>query len=368
VPSPAAETAPVETQESSRITRYQWLVLLVAWLGWVFDSMDSTIYALVLDPALRELLAQGGAPPSPGEIGFHGGIIFSIFLVGWAVGGVAFGILADRLGRTRVLIVTILIYAAFTGLAAASHTWWQLAIFRFVTALGIGGEWAAGASLVVEVWPEKKRAWAAGLLQSAWAVGFFIAALVNLALKDHGWRTVFLVGIVPALVAVVVRFAVKEPERWVKARQEGAVAAGAWRGLAELFAPALRRDTLVGASLAFVAVFGLWGVTNWVPTLVRALPDLQGRSPSELSAWTSYATMALNAGSFVGYLSFGPLADVFGRRAIFALMCLGSLAMVPTTFLTHYPAALRIPTRSSSGSPSRATGRAASTRSSSLSP
>jgi MFS family permease len=318
------------------VTPYQWLVLVVAWLGWVFDSMDSTIYALVLHPALHDLLDRGAGAPTPEQIGWHGGIIFSIFLVGWAVGGVGFGILADRLGRTKTLVLTILIYAAFTGLAAASDTWWQLALFRFLTALGIGGEWAAGASLVAEVWPEEKRAWAAGLLQSAWAVGFFFAALANLALKGYGWRAVFLVGIAPALVALLVRFAVKEPERWVKARGEAGAGGSTWRSVAELFGPTLRRDTLVGSSLAFVAVFGLWGATNWVPTLVRTLPDLSGLPDAELSEWTSYATMALNAGALVGYLAFGPLADAFGRRPIFGLMCLGSLVMVPATFFTPH--------------------------------
>src|SRR5215467_373854 len=126
------------------ITRYQWLVLLVAWLGWVFDSMDSTIYALVLQPALRDLLqGHSSVVPSQQAIGWYGGIILSIFLVGWAIGGVVFGLLADRFGRTRVLIWTILLYAIFTGMAALSVTWWQLAVFRFLTALGIGGEWAA---------------------------------------------------------------------------------------------------------------------------------------------------------------------------------------------------------------------------------
>src|SRR6516165_6980689 len=165
------------------VTRYQWLVLLVAWLGWVFDSMDATIYALVLHPALYDLLGgRAHGEVSQEAIGWYGGIIFSIFLVGWAVGGVAFGVLADRVGRTRVLVWTILIYAIFTGLAALSRTWWELAVFRFITALGIGGEWAAGAALVAEVWPESVRAKAAGLLQSAWAAGFLLAAVISLVL------------------------------------------------------------------------------------------------------------------------------------------------------------------------------------------
>lgn len=318
------------------VTRYQWLVLFVAWLGWVFDSMDSTIYAMVLHPALHELLgARTGDVVSQEAIGWYGGIIFSIFLIGWAIGGVLFGVLADRFGRTKTLIFTILIYAVFTGLAALSATWWQLALYRFLTALGIGGEWAAGAALVAEVWPEQKRARAAGILQSAWAAGFFIAALVNLLLRESGWRPIFVVGVLPAVIAMFVRLWVKEPERWVKAHeQEQKPGAARPPKLVELFRPGLRRSTLVGSGLAFVAVFGLWGATNWTPTLVRSLPDLRGSNAASLATCVSYATMLLNVGALAGYLSFGPLADRVGRRAVFALMCVGSLVMLPVTFLT----------------------------------
>ncbi len=318
------------------VTRYQWLVLMVAWLGWVFDSMDATIYALVLHPALHDLLRAGtGVSLSPEVIGWYGGIIFSLFLIGWAVGGVIFGVLADRFGRTKTLVFTILVYALFTGLAAISATWWQLAIYRFLTALGIGGEWAAGAALVAEVWPESKRAKAAGILQSAWAAGFLIAAVVNLLMRNQGWRAIFLVGVAPAVVALIVRMSVKEPERWVKAHEEEKhQGQPGRRKLAELFRPGLARSTFVGSGLAFVAVFGLWGATNWTPTLVHSLPELQGLDPGALTKRVSYATIMLNFGALAGYLSFGPLADRFGRRAAFGLMCLGSLLMLPLTFLT----------------------------------
>jgi len=319
----------------AEITRYQWLVLFVAWLGWVFDSMDSTIYALVLQPALSELLRTGtSAAVTQQDIGWYGGIILSIFLIGWALGGVAFGVLADRIGRTRVLIWTILVYAIFTGMAALSRTWWELAIFRFITALGIGGEWAAGAALVAEVWPESKRAKAAGLLQSAWAAGFLLAAVTSLVLRQHGWRPVFVVGVGPALVALFVRLWVKEPERWVTVQDSTQHARPLAKGkLALLFEPQWLRSTLVGSGLAFVAVFGLWGATNWTPTLVRSLPDLAHYDSASLYAAVSYATMLLNVGALAGYLSFGPLAERFGRRPVFALMCLGSLVMLPTAFL-----------------------------------
>jgi MFS family permease len=311
------------------VTRYQWLVLFVAWLGWVFDAMDATIYAIVLHPALHELLQTSpGATVSSEEIGWYGGIIFSIFLIGWAIGGITFGILADRFGRTKVLIATIIIYASFTGAAALSQDWWHLAIYRFLTALGIGGEWAAGAAIVAETWPEEKRAKAAGILQSAWAVGFFLAATFNLTLKDlYGWRGLFLIGILPAFVALLVRWWVKEPERWTHAHEQQPVP------LTAIFEGDLRRATLVGSALAFVAVFGLWGSTNWAPTLIRELPDLKGQDPVTLTKYVSYAIMALNAGAVFGYLGFGPLADRFGRRPVFAFMCLGSFIMLPATYL-----------------------------------
>jgi MFS family permease len=316
------------------VSRYQWLVLLVAWLGWVFDSMDAMIYALVLHPALHELLPSAlGRPATDADIGWYGGIIFSIFLLGWAVGGVAFGVVADRWGRTKTLIVTILIYAIFTGMAALSETWWHLALYRFVTALGIGGEWAAGAAIVAEVWPEEKRAKAAGILQSAWAAGFFVAAACYLLLRHYPWQALFLVGVIPAFVALLVRLWVKEPERWVKAHAlEEQTGLAHQAKILQLFQGALLRPTWVGSSLAFVAVFGLWGATNWTPTLIRALPDMQGLPPDEIKTYVVYATMSLNAGALVGYLSFGPLADRFGRRATFAFMCTGSLVMVPLTF------------------------------------
>jgi MFS family permease len=204
-----------------------------------------------------------------------------------------------------------------------------------ILAIYISGEWAAGAALVAEVWPEAKRAKAAGILQSAWAVGFLIAAVVNLLLREHGWRSLFVVGIAPAVVALFVRLWVKEPERWVKTRELERRSGGMrQRKLPELFQPKLLCSTLTGSGLAFVAVFGLWGATNWTPTLVRSLPGLQGLDASALTSHVSCAKMMLNVGALGGYLSFGPLADRFGRRAAFALMCVGSLVLVPVTFLT----------------------------------
>ena len=308
-----------------QLSGYQYLVLATAWLGWIFDSMDATIYSLVMTPALKELLGPG---VNPERIGWYGGIIFAVFLLGWALGGVLFGILADRIGRARTLVITILIYAVFTGLAGFSHTWWQLALFRFVTALGIGGEWAAGATLVAEVWPESLRVRGAGLLQSAWGAGYFLGAGVYLLLSAQSWRVMFFVGIVPAVVAVFARLKVHEPEKWTAAHRSEQRPR-----LAELFTPALRRGTLVGSALAFVAVFGLWGATNWTPALITELLRPRHLPPERIARMVSYAVMSLNVGAIVGYLSFAPMAERWGRRPAFFAMLLGSAVMLPATFL-----------------------------------
>ncbi len=312
-----------------QLTGYQWLVLAVAWLGWVFDSMDATIYAQVMSPALSDLL---GARGTPENIGRYGGIIFAIFVVGWALGGVTFGVLADYLGRARTLVITILIYAVFTALAGLSHSWWQLGIYRFLTALGVGGEWAAGAALVAEVWPESLRVKGAGLLQSAWGVGFFLAAALNLLLSRQSWRVMFFVGIVPAVVALLIRLRVHEPERWQEAHRAAAHEPRRLT-LAELFTPQTSRDTLVGTGLAFVAVVGLWGATNWTPALITELLRPQRLDSATLARQVSYAVMSLNVGAIAGYLICPLIAEWWSRRGAFLLMMVGSAVSLPAAFL-----------------------------------
>jgi len=321
-------------------TPYQQSVLIVAVLGWVFDSMNASIYSLVQTPALTELV--GGAA-SKGTIGFYGGIIFSVFIIGWALGGIFFGILADYFGRARVMTITILIYAVFTGLAAVSHSWWELGIYRFLAGLGIGGEWAAGATLVAEVWPDRHRARAASTMQSAWAVGYFLAAFINLIMGTSGWRVIFLIGTFPALLALFIRFKVKEPECWEDVREKRSEVLThkaqadvklARFTLAQLFEPWVRRDTIVGTLLATVAAFGLWGATNWTPSIIR--DGLEGQTMSDfiVNDLVSIAVMALNGGAFIGYLAFAPLADRFGRKPAFAFMLIGSAIMLPVTFFS----------------------------------
>ena len=338
-PSGTATAPLISSSPWRQLSGYQWLVLFVAWLGWVFDSMDATIYTLVMTPALKELL---GTRASAENINWYGGLIFALFIVGWALGGVVFGIVADYLGRARTLVLTILIYAIFTGSAALSHSWWELALYRFLTALGIGGEWAAGATLVAEVWPESLRVKGAGLLQSAWGAGFFLAAGVNWILAAYHWRLMFLAGLFPAVVAVVIRLKVREPERWTQVRRARQAESTRPLTLKELFVPALRRDTLVGTGLAFVAVFGLWGATNWTPSLIRELLRPELLDAAAVARLVSYAVMALNAGAILGYLAFPFLAESWGRRPAFLIMMLGAALSLPLTFLwpTSYAAIL----------------------------
>lgn len=331
----------------SEVSRYQWLVLLVAWLGWVFDAMDGTLYSLVQKPVITELMGPGA---SEATIGFYSSVVFSVMLIGWAFGGIVFGILADYIGRTKALTLTILIYSLFTGLSALAGNWWQLGIFRFITGLGLGGEWAAGAALVAEVWPDRLRARAGAILQSAAAFGFFFAAVINLWAGVYSWRYVFLVGAFPALFVLFIRMIVKEPESWTAVRDERrrAKAEGRTSGASELdtftlkqlFSARLRRDTIVASGLAFVVLLGLWGGTMWIPAAIReiAAPAAAGMSAPQaqryLTQQASYGIMLLNAGSLFGYLFFGPLADMAGRRAAFLIYFIGAVVLFPLTFLT----------------------------------
>jgi MFS family permease len=309
--------------------------LAITWILWILAAMNAMFYSLVLTPALQDLLgvAMPAEAVTTSLIGWYGGVIFSVFLIGWAIGGVWLGSWGDRIGRTRVLTIATVLIALSTGFAAFSQQWWHLAGLRLVTGIGIGGLWAAGAALVAETWADRRRARAAGLLQSAWGFGFFFAAAVTLALKDFGWRSSFAVGFLTAGSVWFISRWLHDSPRWRRARTEERSDTGSGPSrLRRLFDKDLQRSTWTGAGLAFVAVFGLWGATNWTPGLVQSLPELRDLSPAALATRVSIAVMFLNAGALVGYFAFGFLADRFGRKPIFALMNAGSLIMMPLTF------------------------------------
>lgn len=326
-------------------TAYQIRALVITWLVWVLGAMNVMLYSLVLTPALQELLGaeMSAASVTTSLVGWYGGIIFSVFLIGWAIGGVALGSLADAIGRTRVLMIAAILIALSTGLAAFSQHWWHLACLRLLTGIGIGGLWAAGAALVAEIWADRDRARAAGFLQSAWGFGFFLAAAVTLALKDFGWRASFAMGLLTAGSTWLISRHLRDSPRWRQVHAEEQPGTGwAASNLGLLFQGRLRRSTWTGTGLAFVAVFGLWGATNWTPSLVQSLPELEDFDPPALAARVSLAVMLLNAGALVGYFSFGILAERFGRKPVFAFMNAGSLIMMPLTFFFphSYPTVL----------------------------
>src|ERR1700674_4222072 len=229
IPSAAATAA----TQRSKLSRGQITGFWAAWTGWTLDGMDSFIYALVLSPALTELLPKSGMSGSPANVGLVGSILFALFLVGW---GLAFiwGPIADRFGRARVLAASVLVYAVFTGAAAMSESVWQLGLFRLLAGIGIGGEWALAGTYVAEAWPEDRRKMGAGYLQTGYYTGFFLAAALNFTVGAHwGWRAMFLCGLTPVVVAFMVLFNVNEPELW---KQKAKVkAAGGLSSLNRIF-------------------------------------------------------------------------------------------------------------------------------------
>src|ERR1700688_2372932 len=221
--SSISSAALAAAQPRSKLSRGQITGFWAAWTGWTLDGMDSFIYALVLSPALTELLPKSGMDGSPANVGLVGSILFALFLVGW---GLAFiwGPIADRFGRARVLAASVLVYAVFTGAAALSQSVWQLGLFRLLDGIGIGGEWALAGTYVAEAWPEDRRKMGAGYLQTGYYAGFFLASALNYTVATrYGWRAMFWCGLTPVLVAFLILLRVKESERWqLKAKMRSA--------------------------------------------------------------------------------------------------------------------------------------------------
>ncbi|MCS7310357.1 MAG: MFS transporter [Armatimonadetes bacterium] len=318
------------------VTGYHWLVLVVACFGWLFDTMDQWLYVFSRQPALRELLARQNIEPTDANVSYYSGIVQAIFIFGWATGGFLFGIIGDRLGRTRTMAITVLMYAGFTGLSGLSQTWQQFAVFRFLTGLGVGGEFAAGASLVAEVFPPHARATALGIMQASSAVGNILAGLINLTVAPtFGWRWVFAVGVFPALLVFVIRLFVKEPERWEQAKEQAIREHKQLGALSEMWhTPHLRRNLLVGVGLGAIGIIGFWGISTWSPDLLRNTlnpENLEALRP-QVERQVSYAGMAQNAGAFFGSLFAAWLAQRVGRRFAIGVALLLCLIIAPATF------------------------------------
>lgn len=310
----------------SPLTPNQIRSFLAAWGGWALDGMDSFIYALVLIPALKDLLPRSGIPATPANIGFYGGLLFAMFLVGW---GFAFlwGPVGDRFGRVRTLTLTILCYSLFTFLGAVSTTVWQLGTLRLLAGFGIGGEWTLGGVLIAEEWPEARRKSGAGWMHTGYYFGVFLAAIANAIVGARfGWRAMFVLGGAPALLVSYIRRGVHEPARWT-ARAGSIRGSGAYGApLRELFSPPLRRRTILNSTYLLISMTGLWAGSVYVPSSVTQIATRAGRNAVSAAHLASWATMLLAGCTILGCIMMAPLAERIGRRATlgvyFALMFL----------------------------------------------
>ncbi|HTD88285.1 MAG TPA: MFS transporter [Candidatus Binatia bacterium] len=306
----------------------QWRSGIAAWLGWCFDGLDMHLYTLVAAPFVAELL--GASSTTDPAVGRHASIIQAGFLVGWALGGGFFGRIGDRLGRSRALSLTILTYALFTGLSFFAHTWWHLLIFRFLSALGIGGEWAVGAALLSETWPRRWRTWIAAVLQSAVNVGILMAVLANLLMARQPPRYLFLVGVVPALIVLWIRKAVPEPDEWHQAK---AAAHDQTPAIRDLFRGHIRRITILVVAVCATSLTAHWAFMFWHLQHLRNLPDVLSWTAEAKNALASKALYMVMISSIIGNFSAAALARVFGFRRTIACFCLAYFFATTATYI-----------------------------------
>ena len=376
------------------LTRYHWFVFVVAALGWLFDCLDQQLFVLARPAAMKELLPALDDPRAFGElVKIYGNYATSIFLAGWAIGGLVFGVLGDRIGRAKTMMLTILLYSVCTGLSALSKGFWDFALYRFLTGLGVGGEFAVGVALVAEVMPVRARPHTLALLQALSSVGNVAAALINMGLgvaESEGlvsspWRIMFVIGALPALLVLVIRRRLKEPDRWQRASHEGAVGRQLGSYAALFRHPTWRRHALVGLALACAGVIGLWAVGFFTPDLMRAVqrqgvarqvydeqielarqqatrgvwnswnrcgswkriqsqrrstaplgqlkaeiePMINGR----LAIWAGITMITMYVGGFLGMFAYGWVAERIGRRGALALSFLAAFGSTVCVFL-----------------------------------
>jgi MFS family permease len=322
---------------------YQWTVLFAAWLGWGFDVFDGLLFNYVAPNCVPTLLGlEIGSTAAKQATLQWSGILTSILLIGWGLGGILFGKVADRIGRKRTLMITMGIYAVGTALCAIAPNMWALVLFRIVASLGIGGEWAAGASMVAEVVPEKRRVEAGAILYTSAPMGLFLATYVTYWVQgvllpgspEVAWRYVFLFGLIPAAAAFFVRVFIREPDRWQK------VADTVHPTIRELFSPAVRRITLSGFLMALIALVTWWACNAFISVVATGLAQaeavrlgMEGSAAQSLvEGWKKLATNCFNIGGLIGTLLTIPIAKHLGRRPMFAVYFLLSAAALFGTF------------------------------------
>ncbi len=334
---------------------YQWTVLLAAWLGWGFDVFDGLLFNYVAPNCVPTLLGiKIGTPEAAKATLQWAGMLTSALLLGWAAGGILFGKVADRIGRTRTLTLTMALYSLGTAGCAFTHSIWALLLCRIVASLGIGGEWAAGAAMVAEVVPEKRRVEAGVLLYSSASMGLFLATFVNYQIAgvhwkadpSVSWRYIFLTGLIPAAVAFAVRIFVKEPERW----KEAAATSAAPR-VGELFSPAYRAITLSGFAMALTALVMWWSCNAFIPIVAKGLGALSAKAHGITAAtaanaikeqFVATASNCFNLGGLIGTLATAPIAKHFGRKWMFCLYFALSAAALYAAFGISMPPETRV--------------------------
>ncbi|KAF0804019.1 major facilitator transporter [Alcanivorax xiamenensis] len=308
VTSPAAST-----RWWKGATRHQWQTFRSAYLGWMLDIMDLMLFAMIISAVGKDLGFDKGAA----------GMVASATLLASAFGGLVFGFLADRIGRARSMVLSILCYAAGTALCGLSYELWHLLLFRVIVGLGVGGEWSAGSALVSETWPAEHRGKVLGWVQSAFASGYALAAIVAaVVLPLLGWRWVFVVGLLPALLAFYIRRHMSEPEIWKK--QTHRLSFG--ETLSALFGEHLK-TTVFGLALMITAMCGYWGLFTWIPTyLSTSVAD--GGAGLDLVRSTTWIVI-MQVGAALGFVSFGYISDAVGRRVAFTSFFVISAIAVP---------------------------------------
>ena len=327
------------------LTRTQWKTLVAANLGWMFDGYETFALILTVGVALRQLLEPAQVPQIPA----YAGTVIAVTLLGWGIGGILGGILADYIGRRRTMIYAILAYSLITGLSALAFDWMSFALLRFLVGIAIGSEWSTGASITAEVWPDHARGKGAGLMQCGLGIGFFLASLVWLFVGAFGpgaWRFMYVLGVLPALFVLWIRTGIPESEPWertnesrrlARARQSSGATLGADElaltrfTLTDLFVdPQNRRRALLVFPMSLTTTLAWWGISTWVPPYIGSVAAKAGLPAQQ---WASYAGMTYNLGAILGYASFGFLADRFGRKGVTMLFFAMALLLTPVLFL-----------------------------------
>lgn len=320
------------------LDRTKWRALIAANLGWLFDGFETYALILTAGVALKQLHPDGNPA-------FYIGLTIAMTLLGWGAGGIVGGIVADYIGRRKVLLLSITLYSIFTGLSAFAWNWESFLILRLLTGVTLGSEWGTGTSLVAEMWPAHARAKAAGLMQCGLGLGFFVASAAWHFIAPLGadsWRYMFLLGVLPALFALWLRRSVPESDKWTKVASRRA-SLQAQSSLTEeertytkftlrqiMADPQLRRLTILGSIMSTVTTLAWWGISTWVPAYVGSIAAEDGRSPE---SYASTAGMIYNVGAIAGYISLGFAADKFGRKGTVFTYFAASLIMTPVLFL-----------------------------------